>query len=123
MLENWERGSPLPLFVEKAAKDCRAPIAQIWRLGFVSSLAPILGALTNRQRIFPSYAPRIGALLGKLGKERMEASPGIEPGYADLQSAASPLRHEAFVTQSKRISIRKTEDARYEQFARGGARV
>jgi hypothetical protein len=29
----------------------------------------------------------------------MEASPGIEPGYADLQSAASPLRHEAFVTQ------------------------
>ena len=25
----------------------------------------------------------------------MEASPGIEPGYTDLQSAASPLRHEA----------------------------
>jgi hypothetical protein len=25
----------------------------------------------------------------------MEASPGIEPGCADLQSAASPLRHEA----------------------------
>ena len=27
--------------------------------------------------------------------EILEASPGIEPGYADLQSAASPLRHEA----------------------------
>ena len=28
---------------------------------------------------------------------KVEASPGIEPGYADLQSAASPLRHEASV--------------------------
>lgn len=27
--------------------------------------------------------------------EILEASPGIEPGYTDLQSAASPLRHEA----------------------------
>ena len=27
--------------------------------------------------------------------ENLEASPGIEPGYTDLQSAASPLRHEA----------------------------
>jgi hypothetical protein len=26
----------------------------------------------------------------------MEATPGIEPGYADLQSDASPLRHVAF---------------------------
>lgn len=25
----------------------------------------------------------------------LEATPGIEPGYADLQSAASPLRHVA----------------------------
>ena len=25
----------------------------------------------------------------------MEATPGIEPGYADLQSDASPLRHVA----------------------------
>ena len=25
----------------------------------------------------------------------VEATPGIEPGYADLQSAASPLRHVA----------------------------
>ena len=25
----------------------------------------------------------------------MEATPGIEPGFADLQSAASPLRHVA----------------------------
>ena len=31
--------------------------------------------------------------------QKMEASPGIEPGYADLQSATSPLRHEAFGTQ------------------------
>ncbi|MEN9874579.1 MAG: hypothetical protein RL186_1476, partial [Pseudomonadota bacterium] len=29
----------------------------------------------------------------------LEASPGIEPGYADLQSAASPLRHEALTTR------------------------
>lgn len=27
--------------------------------------------------------------------ENLEASPGIEPGYKDLQSSASPLRHEA----------------------------
>lgn len=26
---------------------------------------------------------------------KLEASPGIEPGYEDLQSSASPLRHEA----------------------------
>ena len=25
----------------------------------------------------------------------VEATPGIEPGFADLQSAASPLRHQA----------------------------
>jgi hypothetical protein len=31
----------------------------------------------------------------------MEASPGIEPGCADLQSATSPLRHEA--TPSARL--------------------
>ena len=31
----------------------------------------------------------------------MEASPGIEPGYTDLQSAASPLRHEAIETRKK----------------------
>ena len=28
-------------------------------------------------------------------REILEATPGIEPGYADLQSAASPLRHVA----------------------------
>jgi hypothetical protein len=28
-------------------------------------------------------------------EKSMEATPGIEPGYADLQSAASPLRHVA----------------------------
>ena len=27
----------------------------------------------------------------------VEATPGIEPGYADLQSAASPLRHVALL--------------------------
>jgi hypothetical protein len=45
----------------------------------------------------------------------MEASPGIEPGYADLQSAASPLRHEAFVTHSKRVSIHRIEVARQQE--------
>jgi hypothetical protein len=28
-------------------------------------------------------------------KSKVEASPGIEPGCKDLQSSASPLRHEA----------------------------
>ncbi len=28
-------------------------------------------------------------------RRKLEASPGIEPGYTDLQSAASPFRHEA----------------------------
>jgi hypothetical protein len=28
-------------------------------------------------------------------EQGMEATPGIEPGFADLQSAASPLRHVA----------------------------
>ena len=31
---------------------------------------------------------------------RLEATPGIEPGYADLQSAASPLRHVAVHTEA-----------------------
>src|SRR5437868_14549795 len=30
----------------------------------------------------------------------MDATPGIEPGYADLQSAASPLRHVAMLEKS-----------------------
>jgi hypothetical protein len=37
-----------------------------------------------------------GALKGKF--QRVEATPGIEPGCADLQSAASPLRHVALMT-------------------------
>src|SRR3954469_2810480 len=36
----------------------------------------------------------------------MEATPGIEPGYADLQSAASPLRHVAFFGKIGRWSSR-----------------
>ena len=35
--------------------------------------------------------------------EGMEASPGIEPGYKDLQSSASPLRHEAIRTLIERV--------------------
>lgn len=31
----------------------------------------------------------------------LEASPGIEPGYEDLQSSASPLRHEAIRSHNK----------------------
>jgi|KBSMisStaDraftv2_1062788.scaffolds.fasta_scaffold83942_1 hypothetical protein len=30
-----------------------------------------------------------------IGRWKLEATPGIEPGFADLQSAASPLRHVA----------------------------
>ena len=33
----------------------------------------------------------------------LEASPGIEPGYKDLQSSASPLRHEAIRTLIERV--------------------
>jgi hypothetical protein len=32
---------------------------------------------------------------GTIAGERLEATPGIEPGFTDLQSAASPLRHVA----------------------------
>lgn len=35
----------------------------------------------------------------------MEATPGIEPGYADLQSAASPLRHVASTHSLQRLSV------------------
>jgi hypothetical protein len=35
------------------------------------------------------------AVCGCVNFELMEATPGIEPGFADLQSAASPLRHVA----------------------------
>lgn len=38
----------------------------------------------------------------------LEATPGIEPGYTDLQSAASPLRHVAiglkFLAKISRVS-------------------
>src|ERR1700744_4941941 len=37
----------------------------------------------------------------------MEASPGIEPGCTDLQSAASPLRHEAI---RRRVRPKKAPD-------------
>ena len=40
-----------------------------------------------------ALAPKQGESTGLWG--RLEASPGIEPGYKDLQSSASPLRHEA----------------------------
>jgi hypothetical protein len=33
----------------------------------------------------------------------LEATPGIEPGYTDLQSAASPLRHVAWFFRSAEI--------------------
>ena len=31
----------------------------------------------------------------------MEATPGIEPGFTDLQSAASPLRHVASESENR----------------------
>ena len=46
------------------------------------------------------------ALLELLGK--MEATPGIEPGFADLQSAASPLRHVASESEALYRPPRKT---------------
>ena len=36
-----------------------------------------------------------GDLWQRASPLRLEATPGIEPGCADLQSAASPLRHVA----------------------------
>ena len=44
------------------------------------------------------FAPHVRALRQK----SLEATPGIEPGCADLQSAASPLRH---VASMRLISI------------------
>ena len=43
----------------------------------------------------PEKALRVGIPCSANPEKKLEASPGIEPGYADLQSAASPLRHEA----------------------------
>ena len=52
---------------------------------------------------------KITAIFGVLGLstgyavnvcETLEAPPGIEPGYTDLQSAASPLRHGAVSTSA-----------------------
>ena len=45
----------------------------------------------------------------------LEATPGIEPGYADLQSAASPLRHVAVWLAARaenrcRIQVRRPAD-------------
>ena len=37
-------------------------------------------------------------------RKNLEATPGIEPGYTDLQSAASPLRHVALVVSAVRLS-------------------
>ena len=46
--------------------------------------------------------------LGTSACRLLEATPGIEPGYTDLQSAASPLRHVAigldFLAQLSRVS-------------------
>ena len=52
------------------------------------------GATTTRheaQKIKPTASSNVLFLLWKV----LEASPGIEPGCKDLQSSASPLRHEA----------------------------
>ena len=47
----------------------------------------------------PGRANRSPALAEfRLNEEKLEATPGIEPGYTDLQSAASPLRHVAPVS-------------------------
>ena len=44
----------------------------------------------------PAFALKgFGAAVSAAARRRLEATPGIEPGYADLQSAASPLRHVA----------------------------
>ena len=49
------------------------------------------GAITKGYRRCKNKAP-----FRKFAKKsEVEATPGIEPGYADLQSAASPLRHVA----------------------------
>ena len=46
-------------------------------------------ALALAAKALPGRCPKLQTV-GDL-----EATPGIEPGYADLQSAASPLRHVA----------------------------
>src|SRR5689334_12290614 len=48
----------------------------------------------------PSYETACRAEAAE--QRRLEATPGIEPGYADLQSAASPLRHVAKLVSSGR---------------------
>jgi hypothetical protein len=49
---------------------------------------------------------------GRLRQKRVEATPGIEPGYADLQSAASPLRHVALVgNRALELQVPRLPDA------------
>lgn len=40
----------------------------------------------------------------------MEAGPGFEPGCADMHSAASPLRHPAFVIAMQYLAINPAAD-------------
>jgi hypothetical protein len=56
------------------------------------NLANGVVAIREQARLAEQIAPEIGEI--DQGN-KMEATPGIEPGCALLQSAASPLRHVA----------------------------
>ena len=71
-----------------------------WRSSFPRRIS---GPFRHRNRIRVARAADSDRVAGRLHGvgvfspclERMEATPGIEPGFTDLQSAASPLRHVA----------------------------
>ncbi len=62
--------------------------------GFKCSPSEPDGALTP---VFSVFSLKNGIVRNSL-EPLLEATPGIEPGYADLQSDASPLRHVALFT-------------------------
>ena len=77
--------------------------ARIWAASALAALALLMlmlliGSPPPPEADLMPPALRVAMLRARaatIERWKLEASPGIEPGYADLQSAASPLRHEA----------------------------
>ena len=77
----------------------------------------LLSNTAQNSAAFRPLMPLVTAILGKSrnilvgeqkrGEPELEATPGIEPGCTDLQSAASPLRHVAYLVGAKARDIAK----------------
>src|ERR1700761_7623978 len=79
---------------ERKAQDLGAVCFEILRMVRGLSLGlPSRSARTWHQSGFA--LARFAVTVSAAARRRLEATPGIEPGFTDLQSAASPLRHVA----------------------------